>query len=70
MAKEILRVENVSISFAEQRSFFTGKKGRKDVLKNVSFSMQEGEILGLAGESGCGMTNQRIPPACKESNMS
>jgi len=56
MANDILRVENVEKSFREhssQGSFFQKKK-IKEVLKGVSFSVKEGEILGLVGESGCG----------------
>jgi len=30
------------------------KKERVQILKEVSFEMEEGEILGLVGESGCG----------------
>lgn len=28
--------------------------GEKQVLKNISFSIEEGEVYGLVGESGCG----------------
>ena len=30
------------------------KSGKRQVLKDVSFEMKEGEIFGLVGESGCG----------------
>ena len=33
---------------------FLGKKHRSEVLHNISFTLNEGEILGLVGESGCG----------------
>ena len=33
---------------------FLGKKHRTEVLHNISFTLGEGEILGLVGESGCG----------------
>ena len=54
MGKEILRVEDVRIGFERERlSFFSGRE-KKEVLRGVTFSMQEGEVLGLVGESGCG----------------
>ena len=41
--KELLKVENVGKSF----------EGNV-VLKNVSFTINEGEIVGLVGENGAG----------------
>lgn len=35
------------------KNFFT-KEGEMEVLKNVSFSLNQGEILSLLGPSGCG----------------
>lgn len=54
MEKEILRVEDVRIGFDRQRRSLWEKKEKSEVLKSISFSMKEGEVLGLAGESGCG----------------
>lgn len=45
----ILEVKHVSASYKE------GKKEHQ-VLKDVSFTVYENEILGLVGESGCGKT--------------
>lgn len=45
--KTLLAVEALSVSFP------SGAKRRK-VTENVSFSVREGEILGIAGESGSG----------------
>ena len=54
MDKEILRVEDVRIGFErEKRTPFTGRE-KKEVLRGVTFSRREGEVLGLVGESGCG----------------
>lgn len=41
-------------------SFFTGKRIFVRAVNGVSFNMQRGEILGLAGESGCGKTSMAM----------
>ena len=43
--KDILKVENVTKIY-----------GKKTVLDNVSFSIKEGEIVGLVGPNGAGKT--------------
>ncbi|WP_045519383.1 ABC transporter ATP-binding protein [Neobacillus niacini] len=45
----VLSVENLS-------TFFKTDKGIAKAVENVSFSVDEGEMLGLIGESGCGKT--------------
>lgn len=45
----LLRVENLSIGFR-------GREGTVAVTDAVSFDIAEGEVFGLAGESGCGKT--------------
>ena len=40
---QLLRVEHLTVSY-----------GEKPVVKDVSFTLAEGEILGIAGESGSG----------------
>jgi peptide/nickel transport system ATP-binding protein len=45
----VLSVENLS-------TFFKTDKGIAKAVENVSFSVEEGEMLGLIGESGCGKT--------------
>jgi len=47
MAEPVLQVQDLSLSFA---SYLVQAK----VLDNVGFQLGEGELLGLAGESGCG----------------
>ncbi|MES2272763.1 MAG: ABC transporter ATP-binding protein [Chlamydiota bacterium] len=45
--KELLRVENLTVSFSVQ--------GRSlQAVRGISFSVNEGEAVGIVGESGCG----------------
>lgn len=44
---EILRVENL-------KKYFTVPKGKLCAVDGVSFSIDEGDTLGVVGESGCG----------------
>ncbi len=53
--KPLLRVENLHKVFFTSDRFFTKRK-ETSALKNISFSLYEGETLGLVGESGCGKT--------------
>ena len=52
--KDILTVADVHKAFREQNGPWSLKKKKKEVLKGISFSVKEGEVLGLVGESGCG----------------
>lgn len=47
-AKTLLSVKNLSVAFPRQG------RGDKTVVKGMSFDLAEGEILGIAGESGSG----------------
>lgn len=49
----LLEVKNVSKSFYSNAGIF-GKSTEVKAVDNVSFSLYEGETLGLVGESGCG----------------
>lgn len=51
----LLKVENLSKIYENSSGFFQ-KKQIKQAVKHVSFSVFEGETLGLVGESGCGKT--------------
>jgi len=50
--EELLRVEDL-------KTYFYTITGVVRAVDNVSFSLNRGEVLGLAGESGCGKTNYR-----------
>ncbi len=54
MADRILEVNHLNAYYREKGSLFAGTKARKQILKDVSFLMERGEIVGLVGESGCG----------------
>lgn len=46
-ARNVLEVKNLSIRFP-------GRFGDIAIVDNVSFTVREGETMGLVGESGCG----------------
>ena len=50
----ILEVENLRVSYAQQRSGLLQKEKEFQVLHGISFFIRRGEVLGLVGESGCG----------------
>lgn len=54
MDHNILTVTNVNVSYKNQKKNIWSRVTKQQVLKDVSFEMKEGEILGLVGESGCG----------------
>ena len=51
--EKILEVNNLNVQFKNSKGFFD-KTVIKHVLKDVSFDINKGEILGLVGESGSG----------------
>ena len=44
---EILRLENIS-------KIYQAKNGETEALKNINFTVNEGEFIGIIGPSGCG----------------
>ena len=53
MPETLLRVDNLTKTFTSRNGFFE-KKTENIAVDRVSFSITEGETLGLVGESGCG----------------
>lgn len=54
--RTVLEVRNLNAYYTEHESILKSKVQRKQVLKDVSFQLYQGEILGLVGESGSGKT--------------
>ncbi len=54
--KEVLRVENLKVYFPASKNLFGRTLTHFKAVDDVSFSVQEGEVVGLVGESGCGKT--------------
>jgi len=52
----LLEVRNLCKYFPIQKGFFKKTIGNVRAVDDVSFFVQEGETLGLVGESGCGKT--------------
>ncbi len=52
--RTLLEVSNVRIGFAQERRSLFEKRKIRPVLRGVSLTLREGEVLGLVGESGCG----------------
>ncbi len=53
----ILEVKKLNVYYTDKGNFWKKKEQKKHALTDVSFSMKEGEVLGLVGESGCGKTS-------------
>ncbi|WP_368503243.1 ABC transporter ATP-binding protein [Alkalihalophilus sp. As8PL] len=54
MAKALLEVKGLKKYFDIRGGFLSKKVGEVKAVDDVSFTVYEGEILGIVGESGCG----------------
>ncbi len=55
-AREILRVDDLRLHFEKREGFFQRVTDVTRAVDGVSFSLKEGEALGIVGESGSGKT--------------
>ena len=49
---ELIKIEHLGISFDSR----TKKKEKVKILQDINLSIEEGEVIALVGESGCGKT--------------
>ncbi|RPJ00114.1 MAG: ATP-binding cassette domain-containing protein, partial [Deltaproteobacteria bacterium] len=56
MAQSLLQVRNLKKYFPLKKGLFDKQKGYVRAVDGVSFSIEEGNSFGLAGESGSGKT--------------
>lgn len=52
----VLQVENLKVYFPAKKNIWGGALSFYKAVDDVSFTVQQGETIGLVGESGCGKT--------------
>lgn len=52
--EHILEVRNLNVYYKSTSKSIFGKASKKQVLFDINFDVNEGEIFGIVGESGCG----------------
>lgn len=52
----LLKVEDLKVHFPVKKGIFARTSGYVYAVDGISFELQEGETLGIVGESGCGKT--------------
>lgn len=52
----VLQIQNLFVSYTDKGSSFVSKKKTRQIVKNVSVEVKQGETLGIVGESGSGKT--------------
>ena len=55
-APQLLELKNLKMHFPIQRGLFRHTVGYVKAVEDISFTVHEGETMGLVGESGCGKT--------------
>jgi peptide/nickel transport system ATP-binding protein len=55
-SKPLLELQHLEMSFPVKRGILSRVVGHTKAVNDVSFSVRQGETLGLVGESGCGKT--------------
>ncbi|MCM1046357.1 MAG: ABC transporter ATP-binding protein [Candidatus Gastranaerophilales bacterium] len=56
-AQKILEVKDLSVYYQEGSNSLFGRGRKQCAVKQATFDIRKGEILGLVGESGCGKTS-------------
>ena len=57
MSDTLLEVKNLTVHYPVRSGVFSRVSGRVHAADNLSFGIDEGETLGLVGESGCGKSS-------------
>ena len=56
MAKDNMTSKDTVLEVNDLHTYFFNRRGITKAVDGVSFSLKEGETLGIVGESGCGKT--------------